>query len=293
MKEKKPVIVGLGEILWDMLPGGKQLGGAPANFAYHAGLLGADSCIVSSVGRDDLGQEILDQLNTLKLKTDYISTDPIHPNGTVSVKLDPKGHPEYTIHQDVAWDFIPFPEKTKDLAGKADAVCFGSLAQRGKVSGASVKSFLENTRNDCLRIFDVNLRQQFYSEDIIRRSLMLASVLKLNDEELLIVAEMLSCKGDEKQITRELMKAFSLKLVALTKGENGSMLISVEDESFFRTEPVKVEDTVGAGDSFTAALAVDILKGLPLGEIHRHASELSAYVCTCRGATPEVPEFLF
>ena len=289
MSHNKPIITGLGEILWDMLPGGKQLGGAPANFAYHAGLLGADSCIVSSLGRDDLGLEILDQLNGLNLKTDYISIDPVHPTGTVSVRLDPKGHPEYTIHQDVAWDFIPFPENTKDLAKKADAVCFGSLAQRSHVSGTSVISFLENTSNECLRIFDINIRQQFYNEEIIRRSLMLSNVLKMNDQELLILADMLSCHGEEKEALRKLMTEFSLKLVALTKGENGSLLLTDKEESFFRAGPVDVEDTVGAGDSFTAALAVGFLKNHSLGEIHRHAALLSAYVCTCKGATPEVP----
>jgi fructokinase len=292
MSGNVPIVVGLGEILWDMLPGGKQLGGAPANFAYHAGLLGADACIVSSVGSDDMGQEILGQLNALKLKTDYIAVDPVHPTGTVSVKLDPDGHPEYIIHQDVAWDFIPFPGSTKALAGKADAVCFGSLAQRCEASGTTVISFLESTRDDCLRVFDINLRQKFYSEDIIRRSLELSSVLKLNDDELQTLAEMVSCKGDEKQVARELITAFSLDLVALTMGENGSLLLTPGEESFFRTEPVEVEDTVGAGDSFTAALAAGLLKGLPLREIHRHAAELSAYVCTRKGATPDVPGHL-
>jgi len=289
MSGNKPIVVGLGEILWDMLPGGKQLGGAPANFAYHAALLGAEASIVSSVGSDDLGAEILDQLKALNLKTDYICSDPDHPTGTVTVKLDRQGHPDYTIHRNVAWDFIPFSNAMEELAKKAEAVCFGSLAQRAEVSGSSVIAFLENTRHECLKILDINLRQAFYDENIIRRSLGLANILKLNDDEIRIVAGMLSLNGDEQEVIRQLMDRFSLKLVALTRGEKGSLLVSREDESFYLAEPVEVEDTVGAGDSFTAALTMGLLKGIPIREIHRHAAELSAYVCTRKGATPEVP----
>lgn len=292
MSNNKPAIIGLGEILWDMLPSGKQLGGAPANFAYHAGVLGADASIVSSIGNDDLGMEMLDTLKASGLKTDFISTDTARPTGTVSVHLNQEGHPEYTIHEAVAWDYVHFTDQTGVLARKADAVCFGSLAQRVIVSRSTVMSFLENTSKDCLRIFDINLRQQFYNHDIILRSLTLCNVLKLNDEELVLVAGMLDLDGDEKQVLLDILTGFSIDLIALTKGEHGSLLLSQEDESFYRVDPVKVEDTVGAGDSFTAALAMGLLKQRPLAEIHRHAAELSAYVCTCKGATPEVPVHL-
>jgi len=283
-------VAGIGELLWDLLPGGKQLGGAPANFAYHAQSLGASSYVVSAVGDDALGKEIIDQLNEINLETKYIEISRINPTGTVEVKLDENGKPDFTIHKDVAWDYISFPQYVDDLAVVLDAVCFGSLAQRSKISKKSIKQMIESTPDQCLRIFDINLRQNYYNAKLIEDSLNLANCFKLNEDEFPIVAEIFSISGSENEILDELLYRFELKIIALTKGGEGSVLHAPDESSYLKSTKVNVIDTVGAGDAFTAALAIGLLKSLPLKTIHRQATQLSAYVCTQNGATPVLPE---
>jgi fructokinase len=284
-----PVVVGIGEILWDLLPDGKILGGAPANFAHHAGQLSADARIVSAVGQDPLGEEIVRSLGTLGVRTSHVATNSGHPTGTVDVRLDARGVPEYIIHQDVAWDFIPVTDDLLDLALRADIVCFGSLGQRSPVSRNTIRRFLEATRPNCLRIFDINLRQSYYTREIIEESLLKSTVLKLNEHELPVVANLFGLSGGEGELLQMIRERYDLKLVAYTEGERGSRLVTADGVSTRPGTAVKVVDTVGAGDAFTAALAVGLLQGLPIERIHAWSDRLAAFVCTCKGATPHVP----
>ena len=288
----KPLIIGLGEILWDMLPGGKVLGGAPANFAYHCKQLGAASFVVSAVGKDEAGKEILDLLDELHLSRDHIQVDEGHATGTVTVDLDAAGHPSYTIHEHVAWDHISVSEATTELFRRADAVCFGSLAQRNTVSRKAVRAYLDVTKAGCLKIFDINLRQEFYNREILESSLLVADILKLNDEELPVLSRMFSLHGGEDQILNALAETFGFRIIALTRGSEGSTLIVGQERSDFRSEAVKSIDTVGAGDSFTASMVMGYLMGKPMVDIHRLSSDLAAFVCTQKGATPGLPESL-
>ena len=286
-------VVGLGEILWDLLPDGKQLGGAPANFAYHAKALGARGVVVSCVGDDDLGREIIDRLRELGLGTEHIAVDQRHPTGTVSVALDAAGKPRYTIHENVAWDFIPSSPALMKLAARTGAVCYGSLCQRSELSRETVRTFLQATRPDCLRVFDINLRQSFYSREIADTMLSLSNVLKLNDEELPVVAELLSIKGTEADILWTLTGRYRLRLIALTRGASGSLLWTPNASSTHAgIRPPRIVDTVGAGDAFTAALTVGLLRGDPLDQINDHANRIASYVCAQPGATPPLPESL-
>lgn len=283
-------IVGLGEILWDLLPGGKQLGGAPANFAFHAQALGAQSYVVSAVGDDMSGHEILDRLKQLGLDSRYIAIDDDHPTGTVSVALDADGTPDFTIHENVAWDFIPLSDDMLRLASKVDAVCYGSLAQRSDVSRKTILSFIRATSGACLRVYDVNLRQSFYSREIINETLALSHVLKLNDEELPLVAELCAVSGNETEILQQLLTKYNLKLIALTRGKNGSRLFTPDEDSGIAGKSLPVADSVGAGDAFTAALVMGLIKKLPIATIHRQADALASFVCTQKGATPILPK---
>jgi len=294
-QETPPVVIGLGEILWDMLPEGKQLGGAPANFAYHARAAGADAQPVSCIGDDPLGREILDHLRRLGMPTDFVAIDAVNrPTGTVSVELDDAGKPTFTIHEDVAWDFIPEMPGLAELAARTDAVCYGSLAQRSPVSRATVRKFLNATPGECLRIFDINLRQHYYDVGIVTDSLDAADVLKLNDDELPVVAELLSMDGDaeEQELLDSLLHRFNLKLIALTKGERGSTLFGHDGGSVLPGCKVEIADTVGAGDAFTAVLAMGMLQGLDYNTINERANRIAAYVCSQAGATPVMPDSL-
>jgi fructokinase len=282
-------LVGLGEVLWDLLPGGRLPGGAPANFAYHAGALGAEACVVSRVGRDEPGRALLRRLEQLGLSTDAIEEDPAAPTGTVTVEVTADGQPQFTIHEDVAWDRLAGEAAGRRAVAAADAVCFGTLAQRGEVSRRSIRALLRAAPAGSLRILDVNLRQDYYSREVIEESLALASVLKLNETELARLAEMFGLPGDERGGVAELARRFRLRTVAYTRGEGGSVVHSEGRWSERPGEPVKLADTVGAGDSFTAALALGLLAGWPLGEVHRRASEVAAYVCSQPGGTPELP----
>ncbi len=265
-------VFALGEVVWDLLPSGPVLGGAPANFACHARALGADTTLVSRVGDDDLGREILRHF--------AVQVDAQRPTGTVTVELA-NGQPHYTIHEGVAWDAIEPDERVR----AADAVCFGSLAQRSRVSRTSIQQMVVATRSDALRVFDINLRQAFYSREVIEQSLTLANVLKLNDAELPVLEEMFALHGIESIAAR-----FDLRAVALTRGGAGSVLWADGERVEHPGIATTVRDTIGAGDSFTAALALGLLAGWPLGEIVQLASEVAAFVCTQAGATPPLPE---
>ena len=283
-----PIVVGLGELLWDMLPKGKQLGGAPANFAYHAAGLGAEGRVVSAVGTDGLGEELAARLHQLGLATTWLQRDGSHPTGTVDVELDAHGKPTYTIHEDVAWDFIRWDAAVAEVATTCDAVCFGSLCQRSKVSRATILEFLAHTQPECVRVFDINLRQQFYARPVVEASLRACSVLKLNDEELPVVAAMLGIAGNPNDVLRSLVELFDLELCALTRGASGSLLVSPEGSADHPGVPVDVVDTVGSGDAFAAAVAMGVLRGDSLEDISNRANTLAARVCAAHGATPAI-----
>lgn len=280
-----PLVVGIGEVLWDVFPDGKKLGGAPLNFSHHCGQLGACAFPVSAVGADAEGEEIRQIFASKNLVGDHVQTDPAHPTGRVNVTLQ-DGKPSYEILREVAWDFIRFDSKLRDLASRADAVCFGSLAQRSPVSRASIHEFLDAMRPDALRIFDVNLRQDFYSKEIIKASLQRANILKLSDEELPVLAEMFGLAGEVHAQLQGLREMFGLRLVAYTRGGEGSLLIAADDISDHSGFPTTVVDTVGAGDSFTATLCMGFLQKLPLAEVNRRANQVAAFVCSQAGATP-------
>jgi fructokinase len=286
------VIVGLGEILWDMLPAGKQLGGAPANFAYHAKALGGRGVVVSCIGNDELGREIMSRLKELRLEQGYVSVDENHATGTVTVELDEQGKPNYTIHENVAWDYIASNSSLLKLAARADAVCYGSLCQRSRVSRHTVRDFLRATRPDCLRVFDINLRQSYFNEEIIRAMLELSNVLKLNDEELPVVADLLDLDRSETNTLSQLTDIYKLRVIALTRGANGSRLYAQGEDSSCRGFAAEIADTVGAGDSFTAAMTLGLLYDKPLDWINEYSNRVASFVCSQSGATPRLPDSL-
>lgn len=284
-------VVGIGEILWDVFPEGKVLGGAPANFAYHATQLGLEGYAISAIGKDDLGEEVLEVLKGKPLQ--YMLEETNYPTGTVKVTLNGNGIPEYEICENVAWDNIPLTAGMKELAKQADAVCFGSLAQRHQVSRSTIQAFVGLVDTNALKIFDINLRQSFFNKAIIVDSLQMANVLKINEEELVRVAELLDITDvGERLVCQRLMDNYDLKIVVLTRGENGSFVFSKDGSSFLNTPKVKVADTVGAGDSFTGAFVAGLLNGDDIAKAHKRAVEVSAYVCTQKGAMPLLPTAL-
>lgn len=290
--KRKFILVGLGEILWDVLPDGKQLGGAPANFAYHAQALGGQGVVVSCIGNDELGKEIFSSLDELQLQRQYVSVDNSHPTGTVTVKLDEDGKPDYIIHENVAWDFIPSSSALLSLAAETDVVCFGSLCQRSEVSQKTVRSFLQATKPDCIRVFDINLRQSYFNRKVINTMLELSNVLKLNDEELAVVANLLGITGSETDILSQLAERYALRLIALTRGASGSRLYAQGEDSNHQGFPAQIADTVGAGDSFTAAMTLGLLNSKNLDTINKYANRVASFVCSQSGATPKLPDSL-
>lgn len=285
----KRLVVGLGEVLWDMLPEGRKIGGAPVNFAYHAGQFGIDTMAVSAIGNDKLGEDTIAEMNGKHLNHIFPSVP--YPTGSVQVKLDEKGVPAYDIKENVAWDNIPFTNEIESVARNCQAVCFGSLAQRNAVSRSTIRKFIESTPSGCIRIFDINLRQNFYTREVIRDSLELCNILKINDEEIMLVSGMFNYDSSNiENVCRTIMEDFSLEMVILTCGTKGSYIFTKDDVSFMPTPKVNVADTVGAGDSFTGSFCAAILRGLPVAEAHKKAVEVSAYVCTQNGAMPEIPE---
>ena len=287
------LVVGMGEALWDMLPEGRKLGGAPANFAYHVSQFGLDSRVVSAVGDDELGNEIL--ANFAEKQLDCQIEKVTYPTGTVQVTLDEKGVPCYEIKEGVAWDNIPYTPALENLAKQTHAVCFGSLAQRIAVSRETINRFIDQMPEDenVLKIFDINLRQHFYSKELIEASLKKSNVLKINDEELVVVGEMFGFADiDFQDKCWILLAKYNLKMLILTCGTEGSYVFTPGEVSFLETPQVQVADTVGAGDSFTGAFVAAILSGKTVKDAHRLAVDVSAFVCTQNGAMPELAEEL-
>ena len=284
------IVVGMGEALWDVLPEGKKIGGAPANFAYHVSQFGLPSCVVSAIGDDALGKEIIENFTSKGL--DQLIAEVPYPTGTVQVEIDQTGIPLYDIKENVAWDNIPYTEHLDALAKRTKAVCFGSLAQRNVVSRETINHFLDTMQNhdDSLIVFDVNLRQGFYNKEILCKSMQNCNILKINDEELITVSRMFGYPGiDLQDKCWILLGKYNLKMLILTCGINGSYVFTPGNVSFQPTPKVEVADTVGAGDSFTAAFIASILKGKSVTEAHTIAVKTSAFVCTQKGAMPILP----
>lgn len=288
---KDNCIIGLGEVLWDMLPEGRKMGGAPANFAWHMAQFGYDARAVSAVGKDPDGDEILHQFAERGLRADLSRVD--YPTGRVEVTLDTEGIPQYRILTDVAWDHIPYTEELRMTARTARCICFGSLAQRSKESHRTITSFLDDAPKDALRVFDINLRQPFYSREVVTESLKRCNILKINDEEALIVARMLGIDSEDIcEIAERLRGDYGLRATILTCGSRGSHVFHDGGRSDLTTPKVEVTDTVGAGDSFTAGFCAAWLHGCDVATAHARAVAVSAYVCTCEGATPRLPKEL-
>lgn len=292
-------VVGLGEVLWDVLPQGKQLGGAPTNFAYMSSLLGRDAVVASAIGNDALGEELLARLNELKLDTAFIQVSQEHSTGTVNVMLDRDGQPNYQIQKDVAWDCLAWTPEWQQIAARADVICFGTLAQRSIVSRQTIQAFLRASRPDAVRIFDVNLRQSFFSASVLAESLRLANVAKLNETELPVVMQLLGLaaknandaddanNAHNKSASAEcLRRAFGLDLVCVTRGARGSLLVREGESDEHPGLNVHVVDSVGAGDAFTAALAHHILRGSSLPVMNQAANRMGAWVASQSGGTP-------
>ena len=295
-------VIGIGEALFDCLPEGRKLGGAPANFAYHVSQFGLDGWAISAIGDDELGEEIVETFE--KMGLDHILPVVEQPTGTVKVTLDKNGIPQYDICLGVAWDNIPLTDDMLYVARNAQAICFGSLAQRSETSRNTIHDFLDAAPKDALRVFDINLRQHWYTADVIAESLNRANILKINDEELDVVATMLLGIASEpgkliaedadktRKVCRDLIAKYDLRMLILTCGAIGSYVFTDKEESYVATPKVKVADTVGAGDSFTATFVAQILLGKSIREAHEKAVAVSAFVCTQNGAMPVLPKEL-
>ncbi|MBO5025008.1 MAG: carbohydrate kinase [Bacteroidaceae bacterium] len=324
----KKYIIGMGEALWDVLPDGKKIGGAPANFAYHVSQQGLNGCAISAIGKDTLGDEIIEAFDSKHLSYHLERVD--CPTGTVEVTLDSNGIPQYDIKENAAWDCIPWTKELAAIAAQTQAICFGSLAQRSATSHRTIHQFLaampqsftdeeSGLTQPTLKVFDINLRQTFYTKEVIEESMHMSNILKINDEELVIVSRLLGLHTDELEnlilhlpehgtgnltpqqteaiapicnLCRQMQSRYSLQMIILTCGTHGSYVITDKEVSFLPTPKVQVADTVGAGDSFTGSFISSLIKGKSIGEAHRKAVEVSAYVCTQNGAMPELPQSL-
>lgn len=309
-EDRSPLVVGLGELIWDLLPAGKQLGGAPTNFAYISRLLGNETTVASRVGNDDLGDEALEKLQRMGISTSHIQIDRQHPTGTVRVRVDEHGEALFEVNEGSAWDYLELTSGWEELASTADVTCFGTLGQRNAQARQTILNFLKLTREDALRVFDVNLRHSFFTPEMLRESLELATIVKLSNEELSTVDGMLGLNqsGDKAGALREnkeeafdslsenaqealagkLIATFDLELVAITRGANGSLLVTNSEALTHPGFQVQVKDTIGAGDAFTAALAHHYLRRAPLKVISEAANRMGAWITTQSGATPEV-----
>lgn len=288
---KRFTTVGLGELLWDVLPESCQLGGAPANFAYMTSLLGDEGVVASRVGADDLGKKAKGQLEKMGLHTESIQVDAAHRTGTAEVAVDTRGQPIFKFAESAAWDFLEWTDSWETLATKADAVCFGTLAQRSRQSREVIHTFLERVRPDATRIFDVNLRQAYYSSQILADSVKKADILKLNHDELPTVVELLGFPfHDEESAGEWLLNMLGVKLVCVTRGARGSLLLTEQAKHEFPGIRVHVADTVGAGDAFTAALVYHYLRDAPLDKMNEAANRMGAWVASQIGATPAPDE---
>jgi fructokinase len=283
-------VVGIGELLWDQLPQGRRVGGAPVNFACHCSQLGAVGIPVSCVGHDRAGQDLARAVQVLGLDAGYLQVHPTAPTGSVQVELDDDGVPRYRVRENVAWDYIRIEENLVQLAGRVDAVCFGTLAQRGDCTRRAIQSFVGLCPERALKIFDVNLRQAFYGVGVIAASLELATVLKVSDNELPVLAVQFDLKGSPVEQLMRLITLFDLELVAYTRGSEGSILVAADEVVEHPGCKPRIVDTVGAGDSYTAALCMGLLAGMSIQEVIGCASRVSAFVCEQPGATPVLPE---
>src|SRR5580692_222596 len=261
MLSQRHIVVGLGELLWDLLPSGKQLGGAPANFAYITSLLGDEGIPASRLGEDSLGTEAIRRLGELGLSIEFIQKDSDHPTGTVRVEVDRTGQPRFEISESVAWDFLEWTPQWQKLAQQADAVCFGSLAQRSERSRATIRRFLLAVPKSAVLVFDVNLRQNFYSKEVLAESMKLATIVKLNHEELPKIMRLFELKTSGEEASARQLLSREVKLVCVTRGSGGSLVVSADERSEHPGFKVKVADTVGSGDAFAAALVHGYLRG--------------------------------
>jgi fructokinase len=285
-------IAAVGEVLWDVFPDGPRFGGAPANFACHTAALGAQSSIVSCVGDDALGRDATSFLQQHAVDVTHLQTSSNYPTGTVQVQLDAEGSPQFEISRQVAWDFVDWSESLASLASGLQAICFGSLGQRSELSRQTIQRLVAATPADCLRVLDINLRPPFIQESILRESLQLANVLKLNEDELRTVSALTGAGGSDLKQLSEIRQAWDLQLIAVTRGSRGSVLFTASATSEIEGQKVSVADTVGAGDSFNAAMVVGLLQGDPLDALHLRAAQIAAYVCTQAGAVPTLPSNL-
>lgn len=291
------LILGIGELLWDMLPEGPRLGGAPANFTVMVGRLGNHAAVLSRIGRDDLGRRAVDLLDPLPADTGFLQVDPVHETGRVTVVLK-DGQPEYVIHKPAAWDFMELSDEWVQLAARADAICFGSLAQRSHESRQTIQTLAAQTSSECVRVFDVNLRTPFYSSEVIQESLELATVVKMNDGEVPLVLGLLGMAAEEGLGTGvlhagadRLLEEFpSLRMVAITRGGHGSLLVTREAWHEHEGLPVRVADTIGAGDAFTAAMTHYLLRGADLETLNEAGNRWGSWVASQSGAMPGLPD---
>jgi fructokinase len=286
-------IVGIGEVLLDLLPTGPQLGGAPANFAYHARQLGAQARVITRVGSDAHGKKILERIGEMGIENSAVQVDDRLPTGTATVALEKDGVPRFTINDSAAWDNLEFTKPALDAVQTADAVCFGTLGQRNLSAASSIQQLVAAAPGSSLKVIDINLRQKFYTSELIERSLQIANVLKLNEHELTVLSAIYGLKGDAGQKIERLVRLFDLELVALTRGENGSLLCQAGNWSDLPgRKTTEIVDTVGAGDAFTAALVIGLLSQFGLEDIHRIAADVAGFVCSQPGATPALPPHL-
>jgi fructokinase len=283
-------IAGIGEVLWDVFPDGEQFGGAPANFACHCRALGARSYVISCIGDDVRGERAVEFLQDHDVDTSALAVSDTHETGSVVVTLDSAGQPSFEIKDGVAWDHLPYSESLDSIASVLDAVCFGTLGQRHAESREAIQKFLAATPSHCLRVFDINLRQTYFTEEVIRASLNVANVLKLNDEELQVIAPVHDLEGSDEAVIRSLLEIYGLELVALTRGSRGSLIITPDAVSDVSGIEVSVADTVGAGDAFTAAMVIGYLNGWSLDKTNQFANRVAAFVCSKIGAVPDLPE---
>ncbi len=286
---ERPLMIGLGEMLWDILPSGRVLGGAPTNFAYMTTVLGDEGIVASRVGNDGLGHEACELMRELGLSTSYLQFDPGHDTGTAEVLIDSTGQPTFAIKESVAWDFLQWTPAWEKLAAQANVVCFGSLAQRSPASAKTIERFLRSTPKKTLRMYDVNLRHPFCSADLLCRSFAHAQIVKLNHEEFHYVSSLFRIEGrDDEARAKRLLSNFDLHLVCITRGAHGSLLVSRETTVEHPGVSVKVADTVGAGDAFAACLAHYYMQGKSLEEISEFANRFAGWVASQVGATPLV-----
>lgn len=287
-----PKIFSIGEVLWDLQPKGRTLGGTVANFSYFCRVLGCDVTLVSRVGEDEDGHELVSAIEERGLGTEHIQYDPHYPTGTVDVEVDADGEPKFTIHKQVAWDFIEPMPVFNEIADSADLIYFGTLAQREKVSQKTIRQTVKEHGESCKVFCDINLRQDFYTAETVKWSLLHSDIVKVNTSELKEIGEIASFYGDLNGVAYALIEKFGLEALALTRGDEGSVIFTDEGASEHPGYPAEVVDSVGAGDAFAAVLGVGLVQEDDIDLINDRANQIAAFVCSRQGATPEVPEKL-